>query len=191
VKFVDLFIAFFRVGIFGYGGGPSSIPLVYKEAVERYKWVSAEDFSDIVALGNAIPGPIATKMVGYIGYRVGGIAGMIIALVANIVPTIVVLILLLTVLNKYKNLAWVEGISKAVVPVVGVMMATLTWEFSKKSSDYFGWGKTILLILAGIILLEVLSIHPAIIIIGLILVALLKKTGPDASKENNGGTAST
>ena len=179
MKYIDLFVAFFRVGIFGYGGGPSSIPLVYKEAVERYKWMSDDDFSDILALGNALPGPIATKMAGYIGYRVGGVTGMIVSLLANIVPTVVVLILLMTVLNKYKDLPWVQGVAKAVVPVVGVMMASLTWSFIKKSQSYFGWILAFLLTLGSLFLLEVLSIHPAIIIIGLLLFAILKKTSPD------------
>lgn len=186
MKYLDLFMAFFRVGIFGYGGGPSSIPLVYKEAVERYKWMSEDDFSDILALGNALPGPIATKMAGYIGYRVGGVTGMIVSLFANIVPTVVVLILLMTVLNKYKGLPWVQGIAKAVVPVVGVMMATLTWSFIKKSQSYFGWIFAFLLTLGSLLLLEVFSIHPAIIIVGLLLVALLKKTGPDEDRDSQG-----
>lgn len=67
---------FFRVGMLGFGGGPSSIPLVHKEVVEKYKWMNDDEFSDVLALGNALPGPIATKMAGYIGFRVGGFLGM-------------------------------------------------------------------------------------------------------------------
>jgi len=179
----QIFIAFFRVGIFGYGGGPSSIPLVHKEVVERYKWYSNEDFSNVLALGNALPGPIATKMAGYIGYRVKGILGMIVALVATILPTVVLLVLLLTTLNHYKDLPWVQGISKAVVPVVGVMMATLTWDFIKSAKGYFGWSIAILLTIISIVLLEVLSLHPAIIIAGLLLVALFKKDDEKGNEE--------
>ena len=77
MKQADIFMAFFRVGILGYGGGPSSIPLVHKEVVDKYKWMDTDEFGDVLALGNALPGPIATKMAGYIGYRVGGILGMV------------------------------------------------------------------------------------------------------------------
>ena len=56
--YVDLFIAFFRSGIFGFGGGPSAIPLVHKEVVGTYKWMDDEQFSNILALGNTLPGPI-------------------------------------------------------------------------------------------------------------------------------------
>ncbi|MBU5195311.1 chromate transporter, partial [Vibrio cholerae] len=92
------FLAFFRVGILGYGGGPSSIPLVKKEVVDKYKWMTDDEFSDVLALGNALPGPIATKMAGYIGWQVKGVFGMINAIIASVVPTILLMIVLLTFL---------------------------------------------------------------------------------------------
>lgn len=54
----------------GYGGGPGSIPLIHKEVVDKYEWMSDEDFGDLLALANTLPGPIATKLAGYIGHRV-------------------------------------------------------------------------------------------------------------------------
>jgi chromate transporter len=176
MKLVDIFLAFFRVGILGYGGGPSSIPLVHKEVVERYKWMNSDEFSDVLALGNALPGPINTKMSGYIGYRIAGIPGMFMALFATIVPSVVMIILLLTVLNTYKDKPWVSGMSRAVVPVVAVMLATLTWDFVKKSilSD-LGKGWTILFVIGSLLLLEVLNLHPAILIFVLLIGALVKK----------------
>ncbi|MFX5046182.1 chromate transporter, partial [Acinetobacter baumannii] len=60
-----LFLAFFRIGIFGFGGGPTMVPLFYTECVKKYKWVTDEDFSDNLALANALPGPIATKLAAF------------------------------------------------------------------------------------------------------------------------------
>lgn len=180
MKQIDIFLAFFRVGILGYGGGPSSIPLVHKEVVERYKWMNSDEFSDVLALGNALPGPINTKMSGYIGYRVGGVLGMITALFATIVPSVILMIILLTVLNVFKDKPWVSGMSKAVVPVVAVMLGTLTWDFVKKSmkSD-LGWGWTLVFIIGSLVILQVLHLHPAILIFALLIGALLKR---DSSK---------
>lgn len=176
MKLADIFLAFFRVGILGYGGGPSSIPLVHKEVVERYKWMNSDEFSDVLALGNALPGPINTKMSGYIGYRVGGVLGMITALFATIVPSVILMILLLTVLNAFKDKPWVSGMSKAVVPVVAVLLGKLTWDFVKKSmkSD-LGLLWTIVFVIGSLLLLEVLNLHPAILILVLLIGALLKK----------------
>ncbi|WP_026580981.1 chromate transporter [Bacillus sp. J33] len=189
MKQVDIFMAFFRVGILGYGGGPSSIPLVHKEVVDKYKWMDTDEFGDVLALGNALPGPIATKMAGYIGFRVGGIFGMVNALVATMVPTIVLMIILLTALNTFKEQPWVAGMTKAVIPVVAVMLATLTWDFVKKSTkSSLGWGWTLLFVAASLVLLEFVNIHPAIIIFALLVAALLKKDAAEkneAQKEKN------
>jgi chromate transporter len=178
----EIFLAFFRVGIMGYGGGPSSIPLVHKEVVDKYKWMDSDEFGDILALGNALPGPIATKMAGYIGYRVGGVFGMINALAATIIPTLFLMILLLTVLNSYKDEPWVSGMTEAVIPVVAVLLAVLTWDFIKKSAgSKLGWGWTVIALAGSVVLLQILHIHPAILIFVLLAGALLKKD-PPASK---------
>ncbi|PLR83173.1 chromate transporter [Bacillus canaveralius] len=189
MKQLHIFLAFFRVGILGYGGGPSSIPLVHKEVVEKYKWMDSDEFGDVLALGNALPGPIATKMAGYIGYRVGGYTGMLNALVATMVPTIVLMILLLNVLNAYKDEPWVTGMAAAVVPVVAVMLATLTWDFFNKSGkSALGWVWTAIFVVAGLFLIEMLGVHPAFIILALLLGALFKKDSAkknEAEKENS------
>lgn len=184
MKQVQLFLAFFRVGLLGYGGGPSSIPLVHKEVVKNYKWMNEDEFADVLALGNALPGPIATKMAGYIGYRVGGLLGTITAVLATIIPTIFLMIVLLTSLSSFKNLPWVSGMTRAVVPVVGVMLATLTWEFFKKSKDTLGIFYSSLLVIASVLLLEFFKFHPAILIAILLLFALFKKD-KEVNREQN------
>lgn len=174
MKQKNLFLAFLRVGLLGYGGGPSSIPLVHAEVVSKYKWMNDDEFADVLALGNTLPGPIATKMAGYIGYRVAGITGMINAVLATIVPTILLMIVLLTSLASFKEQSWVAGMTDAVLPVVGVMLAVLTWDFFKKSQSGLGAGKTIALIITSIVLIEAAGLHPGFLIGGLLLYALVK-----------------
>ena len=69
----NLMVGFARTGVTGYGGGPSTIPLIEYEAVQKYKWMTEDEFGDILALANTLPGPIATKMAAYIGYKVNGL----------------------------------------------------------------------------------------------------------------------
>lgn len=175
----DLFLAFFRVGLLGFGGGPAAIPLFHREAVINYHWMTEDEFGDTLALGNTMPGPIATKMAGYIGYRVNGVMGCLVALVATVVPTVVLMIILLGILQKYKNLEWVNSMSAAVVPVVGVMLALMTWDFFQKSGKSLGVGRAILFTAIAAVFLEVLHIHPALVIVGILLVSLssFKKGG--------------
>ncbi|WP_066176256.1 chromate transporter [Bacillus marinisedimentorum] len=188
MKQLNLFMAFFRVGMLGYGGGPSSIPLVHKEVVEKYKWMTDEEFGDLLALANTLPGPIATKMAGYIGYRVSGIMGMINAVLATIFPTIVLMIVLLSSLRAFKDQPWVAGMTEAVMPVVGVMLAVLTWQFLQKAQTGLGWAKTLLLGAASVVLLEFLGIHPGILIAILLIYALVKPV-KEAGKTNKEQTA--
>lgn len=189
MKQIQLFLAFFRVGMLGYGGGPSSIPLIHKEVVEKYKWMNDDEFADVLALANTLPGPIATKMSGYIGYRVAGVLGMINATLATIVPTILLMILLLTSISSVKDFAWVQGMTKAVVPVVGVMLAVLTWDFIKKSQTSLGWKNALLLFGLSYLFIEMIGLHPAFLIVGLLLVAILQKDKvieeKDKSKESS------
>lgn len=175
----DLFAAFFRVGMLGFGGGPSAIPLFHAEAVKKYKWMSEDEFGDTLALGNTMPGPIATKMAGYIGYRVGGIVGSIVALVAVVVPTVLLMILLLGALQQFKGVEWVNSMSAAVVPVVGVMLAVMTWDFIKKSGQSLGWARALFLLAISALLMEVLHVHPVILIVSVLLLVLIgfKKGG--------------
>jgi chromate transporter len=174
----EIFIAFFRSGILGFGGGPSSIPLMHKEVVETFEFMNDEEFSDCLAIGNTLPGPIATKMAGYIGYRVGGMLGLLNALIATILPTAVVLILFLTVLHEYSDLPFIQGMTNGVVPIVGVMMFVLTWEFIKKGKNALGWKKGMLIFLASFAGIWLFHINPGIIIallLGLALLLPLKK----------------
>ncbi|MEF2290589.1 chromate transporter [Virgibacillus dokdonensis] len=171
----NIFVAFFRVGILGYGGGPSSIPLVHKEVVDKYKWMSDEEFGDLLALGNTLPGPIATKLAGYIGYRVSGILGTINAVLATILPTIFLMILLLSSLSSIKGYDWVQGMTAAVIPVVGVMLAVLTWQFIQKAGKGMGWVPTGSMLVVVFVLLEFVNIHPGILIGVLLFLAIVKK----------------
>lgn len=180
----DLFIAFFRIGMLGYGGGPGSIPLIHKEVVGKYKWMTDEDFGDLLALANTLPGPIATKLAGYIGHRVSGLVGMLNAVLATILPTIVLMIVLLTSLSSIKDVGWVQGMTAAVIPVVGVMLAVLTLQFFDKAVKGMGWLQTGLMSIGVFILLYFFHVHPGIVIGVLIVAALVKK---DKSAESDRG----
>ena len=182
----DLFLAFFRVGMLGYGGGPSSIPLVYKEVVEKYGWMDAEEFSDTLCIGNTLPGPIATKMAGYVGYRVGGWPGMLNAVAATTLPTIVLMIILLTSLASVRHLPWVEGMTRGVVPVIAVMLGVLTWDFINRAQKSLGLRAAIALIAISFIFTQTLGLHPALIIGALILCALLKPAPAPPSQASCG-----
>lgn len=177
----DLFISFSRSGLLGYGGGLSAIPLMQKEVVDRYEWMNDEEFADVLALANALPGPINTKMAAYIGWRVKGFWGMLSSLLGSFLPTVILMLIFMTVLNTFKDRPWVQGMAKGVIPIAGVMIGIMAYDFVKKSRIGLGWTATITLIIISIIFIQFLNIHPALIIIILILSAFIprKKKGGD------------
>ncbi|MNZ93753.1 Chromate transport protein [compost metagenome] len=149
----------------GYGGGPASIPLMYREVVTNYEWSTPTEFSNILALGNALPGPIATKIAAFVGYDVEGLAGAIIALAATIVPSAIALIVMLRVLQKYRQSPVVKGIALLVQPVIAIMMLLLTWQMGQSSIESIGWLQSIIIAAIAFWAMQIRKIHPAIVII--------------------------
>ena len=164
--YFQLFLAFLIPGIVGYGGGPASIPLIEYEVVNRYGWMTTSQFSEVLALGNSLPGPIATKMAGYIGFEVGGVLGSIVALFAIVAPSLVLMVVLLSILYRYKNSPKVKRLSKVVFPAVAILMGSLTVDFFYESFQLNGLWETVFIAIITLFFLEKWKVHPAFVIIG-------------------------
>lgn len=166
---IKIFLAFFIPGILGYGGGPSSIPLIEKEVVDRNHWLTLNQFSEVLALGNALPGPIATKMAGYIGYEVGGLLGAAVGIFATVAPSLLLMITLLSLLMKYKDSPRVKRMTIVVRPVIAVLLGVMTYDFIFTSYESNGIFQTIFIGAASFILMEKMHVHPAYVIGGALL----------------------
>lgn len=165
MKLLELLWAFFVSNILGYGGGPPIIPLIQAEVVDHYHWMTLEQFADVLALANALPSPIATKLGGYIGYQVSGVDGAIVALVATIVPTAIGMIILFKFLHLFKTSPQVVAMTQIVRPIVAVLMGILAYQFFNSAYHSSGIVQTGIITAVSLIALEKLKIHPAIIII--------------------------
>ncbi|MRG87878.1 chromate transporter [Salinibacillus xinjiangensis] len=162
----QVFLAFFIPGIVGYGGGPASIPLVENEVVDRYGWLTVQDFSEMLAMANALPGPIATKMAGYIGFQQAGILGSVIGVFATVAPSLLFMIVLLSVLNKFKDSPKVKKMTMLIRPTIAILLGIMAFSFFQTSYENTGLWETIFLIVVSFLLLEKLKVHPAFVIIG-------------------------
>ncbi|WP_394580803.1 chromate transporter [Cytobacillus firmus] len=164
--YVQIFLAFFIPGILGYGGGPASIPLVENEVVDHYGWLSTNEFSEMLAMGNALPGPIATKMAGYIGYEQGGILGAIVGVFATVAPSLILMIALLGLLMKYKESPRVKRMTTYIRPVIAVLLGIMTYDFFFSAYEGAGIWQTLFIGLVSFFLMERLKVHPAYVIAG-------------------------
>lgn len=186
-EYVQIAAAMFRTGILGYGGGPSVIPLIRHDAVTRYSWLSDDEFGETLAIANALPGPIATKMAAYLGYKLKGVKGALLSVLAHILPSCIAMIALLSAVNYLSGSKVVAGMIAAVSPVIAVMLGMMAYEFAQKA--FKGLGKWIggVFLLLALVLLEVLHLHPAIVIVlflgyGTVHYRIMEK-------KNKGGTA--
>ena len=161
--------SFLKIGAVGYGGGPAMIPLFQAEVVERHGWMTEPQFLDALAAGNALPGPISTKMALYIGYQVGGIPGAAAGLLGVLLPSTILILALSGFLLKHSDEPRVAGALKAVRPVVVGMLAYVVIDMAPASVD--GWMAGGLAVLAvGLLFLKV---HPAWLIVGAAVIGAL------------------
>jgi chromate transporter len=165
MEWLELIFGFFMANLLGYGGGPSSIPLMYQEIVPHYGWLTDEQFSNMLALGNALPGPIATKIAAYVGYDAYGWLGLTAALLATVLPSAAALIILLEVMQKYKQSPVVKGMTLLVQPVIAVMMAVLTWTMAKGPAHSIGIWQTLIIAAIAFWAMKWLKLHPALVIL--------------------------
>ncbi len=119
-----LFLAFFKLGAFSFGGGYAMIPLMESEIINKYAWLTAEEFVDIIAISEMTPGPIAVNSATFLGYRVAGILGSAVATLAVILPSFIIMSILMYFLKKYENSKYVEWFFQGVRPVVIGLVAS-------------------------------------------------------------------
>jgi chromate transporter len=180
MKLLELLVSFTKIGLFGFGGGPSMIPLVQKEVVAYRNWLTREQFLDAFAFGNTLPGPIVTKLAGYIGYRVAGAAGAAAGLIGITVPTILAMIALATFYRLYQDHPAVTNFLRGVRPVVIALLLVVVWEFTPsalgKPPQWLGNWSLWLVAIAAFVLAAGYGIHPAVLIAlgGLLGIILLR-----------------
>jgi chromate transporter len=156
---------FFIANLLGYGGGPSTIPLIQGQVVTHYHFLTNPAFVNLLAVANSLPGPIATKLAAAIGYQQAGVLGAVIALVMTVVPSAVALILLLRLLNRYRDSAVVRGMTLLVQPVIAVLMALLTWQIGNSSVAQIGWVQSLVIALIAGLAMYWRKIHPVFVIL--------------------------
>ena len=172
--YLQIFLAFFIPGILGYGGGPASIPLVEQEVVQNYEWMDSQEFAEVLALGNALPGPIATKMAGFIGFEVGGVLGSVVAFTATVMPSLMLMVFLAGLLYRLKGTKKFETLTTLIRPVIAILLGIIAYDFFSNAFADSGSLHTIILIVASFLMLTKFNVHPALVIIfGLVYGAFL------------------
>ena len=114
--YLQLFVVFARIGLFGFGGGMAMLPMIYQGA-KAFNLMSAEEFSNLVAISQVTPGPIAVNAATYVGYHCGGIAGAVAATLGVAFPSFVLVMLVCYFVTRFRQSRIVEGAFSGIRPV--------------------------------------------------------------------------
>jgi len=167
--YLQIFWVFFISNLLGYGGGPSILPLIEFEVVTTFGWMTAAEFTEIVAMGNAIPGPIAPKMAAFIGFDQAGVLGSLTALVATIAPSMIMMVLLMGLLKRYKDSPGVQRLTRYIRPTIAVLLGEVA--IRNLISAWDGMSPVHFFVLTGasLVCLAKLKLHPAFVVLGALI----------------------
>jgi chromate transporter len=177
----DIFVLFTRVALFSWGGGPASLALMQRECVGA-GWTTSAEFADAVALGNALPGPVAPQVSAYVGYKLAGVAGAIAAAGGTVLPTTILMLVMVVAFFGAKDLPAIKAMLTAVRPVV---IGLLLWTAFDMANSVFGakkigWGDALTqgwdkAIIAAVCfgLFTFTEINPVFVILGAAVLGLI------------------
>jgi len=180
-----LFLVYTRVAFFSWGGGPASLALMQRETTSALwlppggtapvPWMSPDEFADAVAVGNALPGPVAPQVSACVGYKLAGVPGAVAAAAGTVVPTTLLMLVMVAYFYHVKDSPNIAAALKVVRPlVVGLLLwTTYDMAFAVFGAGKSGWGTAltlgwdkIIFVLVAFALLTFTRINPALIIFG-------------------------
>lgn len=177
----QLFWVFTRVAIFSWGGGPASLALMQRETVAA-GWVTPAEFADGVALGNALPGPIAPQVSAYVGYKVAGFAGAVSAAAGSVIPATALMLVMIVYFFQVKDSATIRAMLTAVRPVVVGLLVWTAYDMARNvfGVSKLGWGPAmtqgldkLAIALVTFLVLTFTKVNPVFIVIGAALLGFL------------------
>jgi len=166
----DLFVTFFEIGLFTFGGGYAMIPLIQTAIVDGFGWLTMKEFVDLVAIAEMTPGPFALNSATFVGYMVAGLAGSVLATTALVIPSYVVMLAVQAVYSRVKERPLVRAAFKGVkAAVVGLILVAA---LSVGRASVVDWG-TGLIALAVIVAIVRFKVHPVLALVAAGIVGAL------------------
>ncbi len=171
--YLELFYTFFKIGLFGFGGGYAMLSLIQGEVVTRHAWLSAREFTDIIAISQMTPGPIGINSATYVGYAsTGSVWGAVVATFAVVLPSFIIMLLISRFFLKYQKHPVVESIFKGLRPaIVGLLAAAALVlmnkeNFGSPTDDTYTFVISVILFAVAFIGTRKFRINPILMIIG-------------------------
>ena len=170
--YLQLFYTFFKIGLFGFGGGYAMLSMIQGEVVTRYDWVSTQEFTDIVAISQSTPGPIGINAATYVGFTAtGSIWGSVIATFAVVLPSFILMLTISKFFLKYQKHPAVEAVFCGLRPAVVGLLASAALvlmnveNFGSPTDDTYTFVISIIIFLVAFIGTNKYHANPILMII--------------------------
>jgi chromate transporter len=162
--YLKLFLVFAKIGVFGFGGGMAMLPMIYQGARD-FQLMSAGEFSNLVAISQMTPGPLAVNAATYVGFNCAGVAGAVVATLGVAMPSFILVIITCYFINKFKESAAIEGAFAGIRPVtVGLLASAVV--FMGQSAFTQLDPVPIIICAASVVLIGKFKVSPIAIVIG-------------------------
>lgn len=122
--YIQLFLSFVQIGLFSIGGGYAAMPLIQSQVVELHHWLDVGEFTDLITIAEMTPGPIAVNAATFVGTRIAGTPGAVVATFGCILPSCIIVSTLAYLYYKYKGLTVIQGVLGSLRPAVVAMIAS-------------------------------------------------------------------
>lgn len=132
IGYVQLFAAFFKIGLFTFGGGMSMLPMLQRELVESKQWLTEEEILNYFAIGQCTPGIIAVNVATFCGYKRAGLSGAIVSTIGIVCPSWIVITLIAGSISRFSDIVWIQRAMKGVYVAVAALLARAVFTFGKK-----------------------------------------------------------
>ena len=181
-----LFIEFFKTGLFSIGGGLATIPFL-KAMADNWGWFDEKLLGNMIAVGESTPGPIGVNMATYAGFSAGGVLGGVVATIGLVLPSLLIILVIAKILEKFSENIYVKASFYALRPCVCALVSVAAVNVFKVSlidlSKFTGFSnilnvinvKAVILFLAVLFLTNKLKKHPIFYIIGAAVLGILLK----------------
>lgn len=169
-RLITLFITFFKIGAFTFGGGYAMIPLIQRETVEKHKWITEDDILDIIAIAESTPGPIAINSATFVGYKTAGFLGAVMATLGVVLPSFCIILVISYVLREFREIKAVqyafEGIRAGVLALLIKALVSMYKKAPKGLAAYIVMG-------ASFVLTAFLNVNFLFVIVGCAVFGLI------------------
>ncbi|NEW61981.1 chromate transporter [Granulicatella sp. zg-ZJ] len=163
---LDLLVTFMKIGVLSIGGGYASLPYIQSIIVQEKGWLDTNTYADLLTISQMTPGPLAINSASFVGMKVGGPIGAVVATIGNVLPSLCIVLLFSMIYYKYKNLNGVQLVMKAIRPVVVALIVSVAYSLVMMLTNNERMIYQFLLLIICFIIVRMKKVNTLLIIFG-------------------------